>query len=137
MQPNGRTKFEHPRPDGSTTVVVTKERDINTPVRVGVTTWREENTGGRRTQQHDGCGTGGISESTHWCDGLHQFLQIKHELDIFPESVTTNFISNMGFMKRYGEARQSRQALLGIKLGGLNVSLTMGDGWISHNIAET
>ena len=45
--------------------------------------------------------TGIIQNSTTWSDGLHQFLQIKHGLKITPESLTTNFLSNMGYFRRY------------------------------------
>ena len=46
--------------------------------------------------------TGVIQESTNWSDGLHQFLQIKHDLKMSSETFTTNFLSNMGYLKRYG-----------------------------------
>ena len=45
--------------------------------------------------------TGVVQSSTAWSGGLHQFLQIKHYLRITPESLTTSFISNMNFFKRY------------------------------------
>eukprot|EP00828_Plagiopyla_frontata_P022071 TRINITY_DN28657_c0_g1_i1.p1 TRINITY_DN28657_c0_g1~~TRINITY_DN28657_c0_g1_i1.p1 ORF type:complete len:177 (-),score=40.14 TRINITY_DN28657_c0_g1_i1:62-592(-) len=45
--------------------------------------------------------TGQIQSSTSWGDGLHQFLQIKHNLKITPESLITNYISNIAFFKRY------------------------------------
>ncbi|CAF1368755.1 unnamed protein product [Didymodactylos carnosus] len=38
----------------------------------------------------------------HWNNGLHQFLQIKHGAKISAESLTTNFISNVTYFKRYG-----------------------------------
>jgi preprotein translocase subunit SecA len=46
--------------------------------------------------------TGIVQDSTNWSDGLHQFLQIKHNLKMTSETFTTNFLSNMGFFKRYG-----------------------------------
>jgi preprotein translocase subunit SecA len=46
--------------------------------------------------------TGIIQSSTNWSDGLHQFLQLKHNLKMTSESFTTNFLSNMGYFKRYG-----------------------------------
>lgn len=45
---------------------------------------------------------GTIQNSTHWSDGLHQFLQLKHELAVTSETLTTNFISNIAYVKRYG-----------------------------------
>ncbi len=47
--------------------------------------------------------TGVVQASTVWSDGLHQFLQLKHHLQLTPESLTTNFMSNMAFLRRYGE----------------------------------
>jgi preprotein translocase subunit SecA len=46
--------------------------------------------------------TGIVQSSTNWSDGLHQFLQIKHKLTITSETFTTNFLSNVGYFKRYG-----------------------------------
>ena len=46
--------------------------------------------------------TGIVQSCTHWNNGLHQFLQIKHHLKLTCESLTTNFLSNIGFFKRYG-----------------------------------
>ncbi|KAL4473568.1 hypothetical protein ABPG74_022432 [Tetrahymena malaccensis] len=46
--------------------------------------------------------TGIVQSSTNWCDGLHQFLQIKHALKMTSETFTTNFISNIGYFSRYG-----------------------------------
>jgi preprotein translocase subunit SecA len=45
--------------------------------------------------------TGIVQYSTSWSDGLHQFLQIKHNLKMTSETFTTNFLSNMGYFKRY------------------------------------
>ena len=46
--------------------------------------------------------TGIVQSSTNWSDGLHQFLQIKHNLKMTSETLTTNFLSNFGYFKRYG-----------------------------------
>lgn len=46
--------------------------------------------------------TGVSQKNTSWSDGLHQFIQIKHGLKITSESLTTNFISNVAFFKKYG-----------------------------------
>jgi len=43
--------------------------------------------------------TGIVQSSTNWSDGLHQFLQIKHNQRLTSESFTTNFISNTGYFK--------------------------------------
>ncbi|CAF4871223.1 unnamed protein product, partial [Rotaria sp. Silwood2] len=45
--------------------------------------------------------TGIVQNFSHWSNGLHQFLQIKHNLKITSESLTTNFLSNIGYFKKY------------------------------------
>ncbi len=45
--------------------------------------------------------TGIVQNATNWSDGLHQFLQMKHNLKMTCESFTTNFLSNIGFIKGY------------------------------------
>ena len=45
--------------------------------------------------------TGIVQSSTSWSDGLHQFLQLKHNLKMTCETRTTNFLSNIGFIKKY------------------------------------
>ncbi|CAG0890702.1 unnamed protein product [Darwinula stevensoni] len=45
--------------------------------------------------------TGIVQSSTSWSDGLHQFLQLKHNLKMTSETITTNFLSNMGLMNKY------------------------------------
>jgi hypothetical protein len=49
----------------------------------------------------DFANTGTIQNGTTWGDGLHQFLQMKHGLEMTSESLVVNFISNMAFIKRY------------------------------------
>ena len=49
----------------------------------------------------DAKNTGSIQQGTQWQDGLHQFLQIKHGLDVTTESLTSNFISNLGHFDKY------------------------------------
>ncbi|XP_076279535.1 uncharacterized protein LOC143208734 [Lasioglossum baleicum] len=49
----------------------------------------------------DANNTGVIKWSSNWCDGLHQFLEIKHGTNVTPESLTSNFISNVSFFRRY------------------------------------
>jgi hypothetical protein len=45
--------------------------------------------------------TGVVQNSTNWGDGLHQFLQVKHNLKMSCETLTTNFLSNVGYIKKY------------------------------------
>ncbi|CAD8155514.1 unnamed protein product [Paramecium pentaurelia] len=40
-------------------------------------------------------------DGMQWQKGLHQFLQLKHNLPITPLTISTNFLSNVGFFKRY------------------------------------
>ncbi|CAD8077847.1 unnamed protein product [Paramecium primaurelia] len=47
--------------------------------------------------------TGIIQNSTYWGNGLHQFLQIKHNLKITSETFLTNFLSNVGYFKKYNK----------------------------------
>jgi preprotein translocase subunit SecA len=46
--------------------------------------------------------TGVVHSSMVWDNGLHQFLQIKHNLAIEAQSVFSCSLSNLGFFKRYG-----------------------------------
>ncbi|CAF3951395.1 unnamed protein product, partial [Rotaria sordida] len=46
--------------------------------------------------------TGIVQSSSFWSDGLHQFLQIKHNLKMTSETFTTNFLSNKAYFTRYG-----------------------------------
>ncbi|CAF1276298.1 unnamed protein product, partial [Rotaria sordida] len=46
--------------------------------------------------------TGIVQSSSNWSDGLHQFLQIKHNLKMTSETFTTNFLSNRGYFTKYG-----------------------------------
>lgn len=45
--------------------------------------------------------SGVVQESTSWSDGLHQFLQLKHNLKFTSESFTTNYSSNIVYLKSY------------------------------------
>ena len=45
--------------------------------------------------------TGIVQSSTNWSDGLHQFLQLKHNLKMTSESLTTNFLSNREYFTKY------------------------------------
>jgi hypothetical protein len=45
--------------------------------------------------------TGVTMRNTIWSDGLHQFVQLKHNLQITTETLTSSFISNFGYIKFY------------------------------------
>ncbi|KAJ3651316.1 hypothetical protein Zmor_017366 [Zophobas morio] len=45
--------------------------------------------------------TGVTMNNTVWCNGLHQFVQLKHNLHLTSESLTSSFISNIGYIKKY------------------------------------
>ena len=45
--------------------------------------------------------TGTTHVNTHWPEGLHQCLQIRHRIRFTAESLTTSFISFMTFFKKY------------------------------------
>ena len=49
----------------------------------------------------DHSNTGCLQNNVQWQNGLHQFLQMKHGLDVTVESMTSNFISNIGFFNKY------------------------------------
>ncbi|CAF1339755.1 unnamed protein product, partial [Didymodactylos carnosus] len=59
--------------------------------------------------------TGIIQTNTSWPDGLHQFLQVKHKLRISAESLTTNFLSNVGYFSRYNKNLFGLTGTLGSK----------------------
>ncbi|CAK57063.1 unnamed protein product (macronuclear) [Paramecium tetraurelia] len=40
-------------------------------------------------------------DNMQWQKGLHQFIQLKHNLPITPLRISTNYLSNVGFFKRY------------------------------------
>jgi len=45
--------------------------------------------------------SGVIRMNQNWSDGIHQFLPIKHNFPFIPESLPTNFLSNIGFFKKF------------------------------------
>jgi hypothetical protein len=45
--------------------------------------------------------TGVTMRNTIWSDGLHQFVQLKHNLQITTETLISSFISNFGYIKFY------------------------------------
>mmetsp|Transcript_12404 Transcript_12404/g.11238 ORF Transcript_12404/g.11238 Transcript_12404/m.11238 type:complete len:331 (+) Transcript_12404:162-1154(+) len=46
--------------------------------------------------------TGVLQMKTIWSDGLHQFIEMKENLIVTNMNLTTNFISNASFFRRYG-----------------------------------
>jgi len=48
-------------------------------------------------------GTGIEQFSLKWSQGLHQFLQLKHGLELTPDSLKAVFLSNYFFFKRYSQ----------------------------------
>ncbi|WP_341760877.1 DnaJ domain-containing protein [Candidatus Tisiphia endosymbiont of Thecophora atra] len=50
----------------------------------------------------DYANTGVTLKNTVWSHGLHQFVQLKHNLHLTSESLTSSFISNLGYIKKYG-----------------------------------
>jgi preprotein translocase subunit SecA/tetratricopeptide (TPR) repeat protein len=47
--------------------------------------------------------TGVTLKNTIWSNGLHQFIQLKHNLYLTFESLTSSFISNIGYIKNYDD----------------------------------
>ncbi|XP_071447412.1 uncharacterized protein [Hetaerina americana] len=58
--------------------------------------------GERVIQPVDYSNTGITLKNTIWQYGLHQFLQLKHNLRLTYESLTSCFISNLGYINKYG-----------------------------------
>jgi hypothetical protein len=46
--------------------------------------------------------TGVTQINTMWQNGLHQFLQLKHQLELKAENLTSAYISNLSFFRLYG-----------------------------------
>ncbi|XP_058825669.1 uncharacterized protein LOC131685754 [Topomyia yanbarensis] len=63
---------------------------------------RTGKTGEPVIQPVDYANTGITMKNTIWQYGLHQFLQLKHNLHLTAESLTSCFISNLGYIKKYG-----------------------------------
>lgn len=45
--------------------------------------------------------TGVTMKNTIWSNGLHQFVQLKHNLQLTAETLTSSFVSNVGYIKFY------------------------------------
>jgi hypothetical protein len=46
--------------------------------------------------------TGITMRNTIWSDALHQFIQLKHNLHLTSENLTSSYISNISYIKKYG-----------------------------------
>lgn len=57
--------------------------------------------------------TGVSLKNTVWPNGLHQFLQLKHNLEITVETLTNSHVSNMGYIKKYGNKIYGMTGTLG------------------------
>ncbi|WP_419241541.1 hypothetical protein [Cardinium endosymbiont of Nabis limbatus] len=57
--------------------------------------------------------TGILQHNLVWSNGLCQFLQMKERLSVDPESISTNYFSNIGFFKRYGNSIYGLTGTLG------------------------
>jgi len=68
---------------------------------------------GNKIAPVDSSNTGVVQSNMNWSDGLHQFLQIKHGCKITAESITTNFISNVTYFKKYGSSIYGLTGTLG------------------------
>jgi preprotein translocase subunit SecA len=49
----------------------------------------------------DYANTGVSQTNMHWSDGVHQFLQLKHNLRMTPERMCDSFYSNVTLFKKY------------------------------------
>ena len=63
----------------------------------------KEKDGERIVIPVDYINTGVTLENTIWSHGLHQFVQLKHELHLTSESLTSSFISNLSYIKKYNK----------------------------------
>ena len=59
--------------------------------------------------------TGVTLKNTVWSYGLHQFVQIKHNLRITPESLTSSCVSNYAYIGKYGNKIFGLTGTLGSK----------------------
>lgn len=57
--------------------------------------------------------TGILQRNMVWSNGLAQFLQMKEGLRMTPENVSTNYLSTIGFLKRYGASLYGLTGTLG------------------------
>ncbi|XP_058809202.1 uncharacterized protein LOC131674499 [Phymastichus coffea] len=59
--------------------------------------------------------TGVTLKNTVWSYGLHQFVQLKHNLRISPESLTSSCVSNYAYIGKYGDKIFGLTGTLGSK----------------------
>ncbi|XP_014226177.1 uncharacterized protein LOC106651975 [Trichogramma pretiosum] len=59
--------------------------------------------------------TGVTLKNTVWSYGLHQFIQIKHNLRVTPESLTSSCVSNYAYIGKYGNRIFGLTGTLGSK----------------------
>ena len=57
--------------------------------------------------------TGEIQSNAQWDDGLHQFIQIKEDVTLTPETLTTNYIYHNAFIEKYATSCYGLTATLG------------------------
>lgn len=57
---------------------------------------------GPRVVPVDYSSTGVLENFTKWSDGLHQFLELKHNLKVSNMTPISNYMSNVGLLHRYG-----------------------------------
>lgn len=73
----------------------------------------------------DYANTGVSLKNTIWSHGLHQFLQLKHNLRLTAESLTSSFVSNLGYINKYvaSKANPDDSATKHMKIFGLTGTL--------------
>lgn len=73
----------------------------------------------------DYANTGVSLNNTIWSHGLHQFLQLKHNLRLTSESLTSSFVSNLGYINKYvtSKANPDCSATKHTKIFGLTGTL--------------
>ena len=62
---------------------------------------REDAAGREVIAPVDFSNTGVTQLNSQWADGLHQFLQLKEGLELTPESLQSNYLSNIAYFNRY------------------------------------
>ncbi|XP_063914647.1 uncharacterized protein LOC135131053 [Zophobas morio] len=60
-----------------------------------------DKSGEKKIAPVDYLNTGVTMRNTIWSKGLHQFVQIKHNLQLTFETLTSSFVSNIGYIKLY------------------------------------
>lgn len=59
---------------------------------------KQGDDGHLRIEPVDRENTGDVQKTLHLCDGLYEFLQMKHSLKLHPETITSCFVSNMEYL---------------------------------------